>query len=147
MVDVSRSAPLTATVRSAPLPLLLVVLLSACATPEGARPVGPAVRGQSTRITNDGSATTNRGNPQKSGPSVRLDEMVLGRVASVNPPLRFVVMDFPIRRMPAREQRLNVYRNGQKIGEVKVTGPALDTTTAGDIVAGEAQIGDEVRED
>jgi hypothetical protein len=45
------------------------------------------------------------------------------------------------------EQRLNVYRNGQKVGEVKVTGPALDTTIAGDIVAGEAQLGDEVRED
>lgn len=76
-----------------------------------------------------------------------LDDSVGGRVASVNPTLRFVVMDFPLRRMPALEQRLNVYRNSQKVGEVKVTGPSLDTTIAGDIITGEAQIGDEVRED
>lgn len=76
-----------------------------------------------------------------------LDDSAGGRVASVNPTLRFVVMDFPLRKMPALEQRLNVYRNGQKIGEVKVTGPSLDTTIAGDIITGEAQIGDEVRED
>lgn len=75
------------------------------------------------------------------------DDSVGGRVASVNPTLRFVVMDFPFRKMPALEQRLNIYRNGQKIGEVKVTGPSLDTTIAGDIITGEAQIGDEVRED
>jgi hypothetical protein len=56
-------------------------------------------------------------------------------------------MDFPIRRVPALEQRLNVYRQGQKVGEVKVTGPVLDTTIAGDIVAGEAQPGDELTED
>ena len=49
--------------------------------------------------------------------------------------------------MPALEQRLSVYRDGQKVGEVKVTGPVLDTTIAGDIVAGEAQVGDQVSED
>jgi len=58
-----------------------------------------------------------------------------------------VVMDFPIRRMAAVDQRLNVYRDGQKTGEVKVTGPTRDTTIAGDITAGEARVGDEVRED
>jgi hypothetical protein len=78
---------------------------------------------------------------------VKPDDRVHGKVASVNPNLRFVVMDFPLRKMPALEQRLNVYRNAQKVGEVKVTGPALDTTIAGDITAGEAQLGDEVRED
>ena len=39
-----------------------------------------------------------------------------------------------------------LFRSEQKIGEVKVTGPARDTTVAGDLVAGEAQLGDEVRE-
>ena len=49
--------------------------------------------------------------------------------------------------MPAVDQRLNVYHDGQKTGEVKVTGPTRDTTIAGDITAGEARVGDEVRED
>ena len=89
------------------------------------------------------------GRGQKAGPKpeVTLDEAVLGTVVSVNPTLRFLVMDFPVRKLPVLEQRLNVYRNGQKVGEVKVTGPGRDTTIAGDIIVGEAQVGDEVRED
>jgi len=89
------------------------------------------------------------GHGQKTDPApeVRLDEGVLGMVVSVNPALRFLVMDFPVRKLPVLEQRLNVYRNGRKVGEVKVTGPARDTTIAGDIMLGEAQVGDEVRED
>ena len=89
------------------------------------------------------------GRSQKVGsrPEVTLDEAVLGTVVSVNPALRFLVMDFPVRKLPVLEQRLNVYRNGQKVGEVKVTGPGRDTTIAGDIMVGEAQVGDEVRED
>jgi hypothetical protein len=78
---------------------------------------------------------------------VRLDESVSGKVLFVNAALRFLVMDFPVRRLPVLDQRLNVYRNGQKVGQVKVTGPARDTNIAGDITAGEAQPGDEVRED
>jgi len=85
--------------------------------------------------------------PGENAPVVKPDDSVHGKIASVNANLRFVVMDFSLRRMPAPEQRLNVYRNGQKVGEVKVTGPALDTTIAGDITAGEAQLADEVRED
>ena len=89
------------------------------------------------------------GPDQQAGPrpEVTLDTAVLGSVVSVNPALRFLVMDFPIRKLPVLDQRLNVYRNGQKIGEVKVTGPGRDTTIAGDIMAGEVQVGDEVRED
>jgi tetratricopeptide (TPR) repeat protein len=101
-----------------------------------------------------GRARTEAGNSDKGKEAaddpvrvVKLDDHVRGKVASVNANLRFVVMDFPLRKMPALDQRLNVYRNAQKVGEVKVTGPALDTTIAGDITAGEAQLGDEVRED
>jgi hypothetical protein len=80
-------------------------------------------------------------------PVPRLDEQVQGRVVFVNPALRFVVMDFPLRRVPLIDQRLNVYQGSQKVGEVKVTGPVIDTTVAGDLAAGEARVGDEVRED
>jgi hypothetical protein len=75
-----------------------------------------------------------------------MDRRVTGRIVSVNPTLRFVVMDFPVWGMPALEQRLHVYRDGQRMGEVKVTGPTVETTVAGDLVAGEARLGDEVRE-
>jgi hypothetical protein len=88
-----------------------------------------------------------RGQKAGSAPEVRLDEGVLGMVVSVNSALRFLVMDFQVRKLPVLEQRLNVYRNGQKVGEIKVTGPARETTIAGDIMIGEAQVGDEVRED
>jgi hypothetical protein len=83
----------------------------------------------------------------KPGATTTLDTAWVGRVVLVNPALRFVVMDFPVRKMPAVDQRLNVYHNGQKTGEIRVTGPTRDTTTAGDILSGEAQAGDEVRDD
>jgi len=75
------------------------------------------------------------------------DEGVSGKVVLVNPLLRFLVLDFPVRKLPVVDQRLNIYHNGQKIGEVKVTGPTRDTTIAGDIIAGEANVGDEARDD
>jgi len=80
-------------------------------------------------------------------PLVMPDEAVQGRVVSVNPALRYVVMDFPVRLFPALDQRLSIYRDGQKVGEVRVTGPILGTAAAGDIVAGQAALGDEVRGD
>lgn len=81
----------------------------------------------------------------KAPPAPRLDEQVSGRVVLVNVPLRYAVMDFPVERIPQLDQRLGVYRQDQKVGEIKVTGPIMDTSVAGDLVAGEAQVGDEVR--
>jgi hypothetical protein len=68
-----------------------------------------------------------------------------GRIASVYTAGRFVVITFPIGQMPALDQRLNVYRNGLKVGEVKVTGPQRDDSIVADIAAGEALPGDQVR--
>jgi len=61
--------------------------------------------------------------------------------------LRFVVMDFPVLKRPAMDQRLNVYHQGQKVGEVKVTGPMLETTAPGTLQPAKRNVGDEVRED
>ena len=79
-------------------------------------------------------------------PELRLDAQIEGRVAMVNPVLRYVVIDFPVRRFPPVGQILTIYRDNQKVGEAKITGPTLDTTTAADIVIGEAAVGDMVRE-
>ena len=70
-----------------------------------------------------------------------------GKVASVNSELRFVVLDFSVGDMPGINQRLGVYRAGQKVAQVKVTGPQSDTNIVADIIDGEAQVGDEVRQE
>jgi hypothetical protein len=70
-----------------------------------------------------------------------------GKIASVNAELRFVVLDFSVGDMPGINQRLGVYRAGQKVGQVKVTGPQSDTNIVADITEGEAQTGDEVRQE
>lgn len=71
---------------------------------------------------------------------------LIGKIISVNTSARFVVLNFPIGKMPALEQRLGIYRNGLKVGEVKVTGPQRDDNIVADITAGDAGVGDEVRE-
>jgi hypothetical protein len=70
-----------------------------------------------------------------------------GQVISVNVRGRFVVLSYPVGVLPSVDRRLNVYRSGLKVAELKVTGPNRDTLTVADLVAGECQIGDEARED
>ena len=69
----------------------------------------------------------------------------MGKVAVVNTPARFVVLNFPLGKMAAVDQRLNLYRRGLKVGEVKVTGPQREDNIVADLVAGEAEVGDEAR--
>jgi hypothetical protein len=71
---------------------------------------------------------------------------VYGKVAHVNASDRFVVLTYPIGRVPPNNKRLSVYRDGMKVGELKVTGPREDPNTVADITAGEARAGDEVRD-
>ena len=124
--------------------LFFAFLLVGCALSKPGS-TGSADRTSTVRASSQG--TGGRSRKAGSRPEVTLDEAVVGTVVSVNAALRFLVMDFPVRKLPVLEQRLNVYRNGQKVGEVKVTGPGRDTTIAGDIMVGEVQVGDEVRED
>lgn len=68
-----------------------------------------------------------------------------GKVASVRQDLRFVVIDFAFNPVPPVDQRMGVYRNGQKIGELKISRGARNNIVPADITAGDAAIGDEVR--
>src|ERR1041385_2359890 len=122
--------------------LVLAVLGSGCSTNKAAGPEPGLAKGRAGKAGTHSAAQSSNASKAMVSP----DEEWFGRVVSANPVLRFVVMDFPVSRMPPVEQRLNVYHRGQKVGEVKVTGPMRDTTIAGDIIAGEAQVGDEVRE-
>ncbi len=80
----------------------------------------------------------------KSGKMLPIN-MIKGRVAFVNSGARFAVIDFYASGMPENGQQLAVFRNDQKVGEIKISGPNRDHNTVGDIVAGEAQVGDLVR--
>jgi hypothetical protein len=71
---------------------------------------------------------------------------LVGKVSNVQSAGRFVVLSFPVGHLPALEQRLNVYRRGLKVGELRVTGPQLDDLVVADVLDGEAGLGDEVRD-
>jgi hypothetical protein len=68
-----------------------------------------------------------------------------GRVHSVNLGRRFVVLDYTLGGMPPLESRLNVYRNGQKVAELRLSGPERNGFVAADILDGFVQVDDEVR--
>ncbi|HEU6448668.1 MAG TPA: hypothetical protein VFV23_09560 [Verrucomicrobiae bacterium] len=48
--------------------------------------------------------------------------------------------------MPKTGETFFLYRNGLKTGEVKITGPQRDNNIVADLTAGDAQVGDDVRE-
>ena len=73
------------------------------------------------------------------------ENALVGKVALVNSVARFVVLNFPLGKMAAAEQRLNLYRRGLKVGEVKVTGPQREDNIVADLAAGDAEVGDEAR--
>jgi hypothetical protein len=68
-----------------------------------------------------------------------------GKVVRVVSSGRFAVLNFPIGRMPLIDQRAEVYRQGLKVGELRITGPQLDDNIVADILTGEVQPGDLVR--
>jgi len=69
-----------------------------------------------------------------------------GRIARVNPDGAFVILSYPLGKVPPVGRRLSVYRNGVKVGELKVSEPQYQQHTAADILAGEARAGDEARD-
>lgn len=115
------------------IPGLLV--LSSCSgkKPAASKPA-PAARTGSSTAKNDPKLI------------VTPEDAVVGKVALVNNDGRFVVLTFPIGHMPSADQRLNVYRQGLKTGELKVSSDRLDVNVLADIVTGDAKMGDEVRD-
>ncbi len=109
---------------------LAVVLASGCASPRTVARQAP---------TGSGGATNQ-------SPIVTLDTMLSGKVAAYNPEGRFAVLSFPVGAMPKPNQTLFLYRNGLKVAELLVTGPQTDNNTVADLIKGDAQTGDEVRD-
>lgn len=115
---------------------VLIILLGTTGCLFGRHKAQPPPRGTSASVL-----ATNA--PEKF--TVKQDDGVVGRVASVNESLRFVVLTFPLGQLPPLGARMNIFRNGEIVGEIKVTGPQRDDNSVADIVDGDAQKGDEVR--
>jgi len=119
--------------------LLFALSLSGCAGKKAARKQAKAQpRAGASAGARSGAATNQT-------LIVTPENAVVGKVALVNSVGRFVVLNFPLGKMAASDQRLYLYRGGLKVGEVKVTGPAKEDNIVADLVAGEAEVGDEAR--
>ena len=79
-------------------------------------------------------------------PVVKPSDALTGKLVTFNVVGRFAVLNFPVNRMPAIGQTLFLYRDGLKVGEVKITGPQKDDNIVADLVTGEGKPGDEVRD-
>ena len=84
--------------------------------------------------------------PKGSTLIVTPDMSFTAKVVRYNSTGRFVVLSFPVGQMPAVGQGLFLYRGGLKTGAVKITGPQNDNNIVADVVDGDAQVGDEVRD-
>ena len=84
--------------------------------------------------------------PKASSVIVTPDASLAAKVVRYNSTGRFVVLSFPVGQMPGMGQSLFLYHNGLKAGEVKITGPQRDSNVVADLVTGNAQVGDEVRD-
>lgn len=82
---------------------------------------------------------------QRPAPPPAAVEVMPGRIALVNPQHRYVVIDFGSRPVPALGTRLPVWRDGMKVGLVRIAEPVKGRFATGDVVEGELKPGDEVR--
>ena len=70
-----------------------------------------------------------------------------GKVATTNPELNFVVLDFKQHETPPAGRKFSIHRAGRKVGRVRVVGPAWETYTVASIIEGDFRIGDEGNEE
>ncbi len=74
------------------------------------------------------------------------DVSLTAKVISVNAVGRFVVLNFPAGQLPKLQSTVFLYRAGLKVAEIKITGPQDGNNTVGDVISGEANAGDNVRD-
>lgn len=87
------------------------------------------------------------GKPAPDKTVVTPDLLPVGLVELVNTEARDVVINYPPGTVPKAGQRLGVYRNGLKVGEVSVSGPERDNNTVADILQGDIQVHDQTRQE
>lgn len=105
---------------------MLVLVAGGCASKGVAR---PGVDGGSTNAV----------------PAIRPLDGGVGRIVRVQSALKFVVVDYRLNTPPRPDDRLVVYRGGEKVAELKAGYFSRETTIAADILSGDPREGDEVR--
>jgi hypothetical protein len=80
-------------------------------------------------------------------PVITPDLRPLGSVQMVNTNGHFVVVSFASGFLPQLDQKLGVFHNGYRVGEVKITGPQREYNIVAEILAGDPQIDDAVKPD
>jgi hypothetical protein len=90
-------------------------------------------------------SSTGKTQSAKAGTIVTPSDGLTGRISLVNKSGRYVIVNFPIGRLPATGQVLAIYRDRLKVGEAKVNGPQMDNLVTADIMTGECRVGDEAR--
>lgn len=78
-------------------------------------------------------------------PIVTVSTVPVAQVIQVNRSARFVVLHFPSGAPLAPGHLMDIYRNGFKAAEVRISGPQEEFNTAADILSGEVETGDEAR--
>jgi hypothetical protein len=121
--------------------LSILVLLSGCSKPFWKKSSKQTAAEPKSTVKQKTVATDLKKAPSPS----EIQSVLSGRVKSVNDKARFVIITFPVGRMPQVGQIMWVYREGQRVGRVKITGPQLDLNIAADIIEGDAAQEDEVR--
>ena len=136
----------------------LAVLLAGCAQPKEKTAYQPVPGPSQPKVALPSpepvpattAAPTNKPSAKKPAPArpsvVIATAAFHGKVIKFVEQGRFVVLEFPLTQMPANGKRLYLYRNDLKVGEVQVTGPRREEHTVGDLLQGEAQAGDAVRD-
>lgn len=128
------------------LPLLLLAALAGtgCTGPQAAAPsVGNSA---ATSKATPKPPKPSKGQPNLA-PTIQPIAALSGKVVLVNAPLKYVVVEGVIGRLPPVDQALNVYRDGQKVGVVVVSNQARGANFAADLTQGEVRVGDMVRSD
>ena len=127
--------------------LLAASLLQGCKHASPAIAPGVTLPGKKPQpaAPKSGHATPTATSPKDKFPRATPFLESKGKVRAIHSTSRFVVIDFYLSRLPQIGQRMNLYRQGLKVGEVKISGPEISQYIAADIVAGDAQVGDEAR--
>jgi hypothetical protein len=74
------------------------------------------------------------------------DTSLAAKVVRYNSVGRYVVLSFPVGQMPKADQRFFLYRVGFKVGEIKIDTWQRDNFVVADLTDGDAQAGDEARD-
>lgn len=110
------------------LVVTLGLILVGCSTPKNTPPPSP--------VAKPAEPPTPRMVPVTS---------LFGRIVQVNAALRYAVIDFGVGNIPRPGDRLDVFRAGQKVGEMRVSNQARGGIIAADIMTGDVQELDEAR--